>query len=96
MANDAVEAGDSPERAPRKPSAEVELDVGGMHCQSCAALIEETLRGDPGVRSAQVDLDAARASVTFDGATLSVDDLCAAVAGAGYRATPLSSGDGAR
>jgi len=45
------------------------------------------LTGDPAVRHATVDLDAARASVTYDPATLTVDDLCAAVTGVGYRAT---------
>jgi copper chaperone len=96
MANDGVEAGATPESVLTGPSAEVELDVSGMHCQSCAALIEETLRDDPGVHGARVELDAARASVTFDSGTLSVDDLCAVVAGLGYRATPLSAGDGQR
>ncbi|HLN41089.1 MAG TPA: heavy metal-associated domain-containing protein [Acidimicrobiales bacterium] len=75
-----------PEPGPTR-SATVELVVGGMHCQSCAELIEETLTGDPAVRHATVDLDAARASVTYDPATLTVDDLCAAVTGVGYRAT---------
>ena len=96
MANDGVETGASAESALTRPPAEVELQVGGMHCQSCAALIEETLRDDPGVHSARVELDAARASVTFDRASLSIDDLCAAVASLGYRATPLSPGDGRR
>jgi len=59
-----------PEPGPTR-SATVELVVGGMHCQSCAELIEETLTGDPAVRHATVDLDAARAAVT----------------GVGYRAT---------
>jgi len=68
-------------------SATVELVVGGMHCQSCAALIEETLTADPAVRRVTVDLDAARASVTYDPATLTVDDVCAAVTGVGYSAT---------
>ncbi len=63
-----------------------------MHCQSCVALIEETLGRDPAVHRITVDLDAARASVSFDGSALSVDDLCTAVAGVGYRAIPLSSG----
>jgi copper chaperone CopZ len=70
----------------------VELVVGGMHCPSCAALVEETLTGDPAVHYVRVDLDAARASVTFDPTTLTVDDVCAAVAGVGYTATIATSG----
>ena len=73
-------------------SSEVELAVSGMHCPSCVALIEETLGRDPAVLGVAVDLDAARARVRFDGTALSVDDLCTAVAGVGYGATPLSSG----
>ncbi len=64
-----------------------------MHCQSCAALIEEALARDHRVQRAEVDLAAARASVVFDSSSLSVDDLCAAVVSAGYTAAPLASGD---
>jgi len=64
-----------------------------MHCQSCAARITETLIGDPAVHEAVVDLDTARASVTYDPTTLTTAQLCAAVAGAGYHATPATPGD---
>jgi copper chaperone CopZ len=69
----------------------VELDVAGMHCQSCAALIEETLARDQGVARVTVDLDHGRASVAFDRGAISVDELCATVTGAGYTATPIAS-----
>jgi copper chaperone CopZ len=82
----------SPEPAATGGSIEVELAVSDMHCQSCVALIEETLGRDPAVHRITVDLDAARASVSFDGTALSLEDLCTAVAGVGYHATPLSSG----
>jgi copper chaperone CopZ len=69
----------------------VELDVAGMHCQSCVALIEETLVRDPRVARVTVDLDRGRASVAFDRGAISVDELCATVTGAGYTATPIAS-----
>ncbi len=69
-------------------SVTVELALTGMHCGSCVALIEEVLADQPGVTSAAVDLDTAAARVTFDGSALSVDELCSAVAGAGYGASP--------
>ncbi len=72
---------------PSEGVATVELVVEGMHCPSCVALIEETLRDDPAVHAAAVDLDAARASVTYDPSATSVDDVCTAVARAGYAAT---------
>lgn len=73
--------------------ATVQLEVSGMHCQSCAALIEETLVRDPGVRQAAVDLDAGRASVDYDPDAISVADVCAAVTNAGYAAVEVTSGD---
>lgn len=93
VGKDAVEPEASSQPGAKGDSACVELVVEGMHCQSCAALIEETLVRDRRVRTATVDLDRARASVVFDASALSVDELCAAVTGVGYRATPVTSGD---
>lgn len=84
----------APESTSGAGSCTVDLVVGGMHCPSCAALIEETLTGDPAVRSATVDLEAARATVTYDPSRLTVEDVCAAVTGLGYRATPPPGGPG--
>jgi copper chaperone CopZ len=66
--------------------AVVDLVVGGMHCPSCVALIEEALSEDPGVDRATVDLEAGRASVVFRPDAVTVDGLCAVVVGAGYSA----------
>lgn len=70
----------------RNDLARAVLSVEGMHCGSCSALIEETLVEDLGVASAYVDLEQGRATVTFDPSVHSVQDLCDAVAAAGYRA----------
>ena len=66
----------------------VALLVEGMHCGSCVALIEETLQEQAGVHRAAVDLETARAVVDFDPSQIGVDALTAAVAEAGYAATP--------
>lgn len=71
-------------------SATAELAVTGMHCGSCATLIEEVLTEQGGVRTVSVDLDRARARIEYDAAQLGVDDLTEAIAGAGYSATPLA------
>jgi len=71
----------------------IELLVEGMHCGSCVALIEETLVAAPGVRGAVVDLESGRASVVVSPGDVSIDALCAAIAGAGYSATPLLPAD---
>jgi Cu+-exporting ATPase len=62
----------------------VDLDIDGMTCSSCAARIEKRLNGLDGV-SATVNFatEQARVEVTGDA---SVDDLVAAVEGAGYTA----------
>jgi copper chaperone CopZ len=67
------------------------LTLTGMHCGSCAALIEETLAECHGVTGAVVDLTRATASVTFDPSTIGVEDLCTAVTREGYGATPQDS-----
>ena len=70
-------------------TAVVHLAVDGMHCGSCSALIEETLADQAGVTTASVDLDAARAVVEYDPARLDVGGIQAAIADAGYAATPV-------
>lgn len=69
--------------------ATAELAVGGMHCDSCALLVEEVLTEQEGVRSASVDLVGGRARVEYDADRLSQDDLTGVIAGAGYSAVPV-------
>ena len=86
-------AGPPAHRAGAGPTgvATVELEVSGMHCASCSALIEEVLAEEPAVERASVDLGTGRGTVTFDPSAMTVDDVVAAVASAGYTATPLST-----
>lgn len=70
-------------------TAAAELAVQGMHCQSCASLIEETLVENPAVPRAVVDLAAERAYVTYDPRSVTVDELCATITEVGYSATPV-------
>jgi len=62
-----------------------------MHCQSCVALISETLDRQQGVGRVAVDLESAHAEVDYDSALIGLDDLCSAVAGVGYGASPAES-----
>lgn len=63
------------------------LDVRGMTCSHCARTVQRTLLECAGVRSAQVDLAAGRASVDGDG--LDVEAIRAALKELGYDAEPL-------
>ena len=61
-----------------------------MHCASCVARIERSLKKVAGVEEAAVNLATNRASVTYDPAQTSLAALTAAVEKAGYGATPVA------
>ena len=68
----------------------VNLSIGGMTCASCVARVEKKLNKLDGV-SASVNLATESARVTAP-STVSVDDLLAAVARAGYSGVLLDTG----
>ncbi len=71
----------------------VALSLGGMHCSSCASIIERSLKKLPGVVAANVNFAAEKASVIFDAAQAGVPDLIRIIEKAGYRATPVDEKD---
>ncbi|WP_174918052.1 heavy metal translocating P-type ATPase [Burkholderia lata] len=71
---------------PAAATADLELDIGGMTCASCAGRVEKALAAVPGVARATVNLATERASVHGAGA-LDAATLIAAVTTAGYRAS---------
>jgi copper chaperone CopZ len=60
------------------------LTIEGMSCEHCEQTVEEALKGVSGVRDAEADRDAKRATVDGDA---DPDALVAAVEEAGYDAT---------
>ncbi|MGP8060601.1 MAG: cation transporter [Acidimicrobiales bacterium] len=77
-----------PDPAGEPPTERAVLAVAGMHCASCAALIEESLVERAGVLGAHVDLTTERAVIDFDPVQVDVGALCAIVAETGdYRAS---------
>ena len=58
--------------------------VLGMSCASCAARVDKTLNGQPGVQEASVNYASATAQVTFDDEVCSPSILKAVVQHAGY------------
>ena len=69
--------------APPARSHDLQLQIGGMTCASCALRVEKSLGAVPGVRGASVNLATERASVTAD-TGVAAEALAAAVRKAGY------------
>jgi Cu+-exporting ATPase len=63
----------------------LELDIEGMHCGSCALLIDDTLAHLPGVVSSRTSHKDARASLTIDPTQVDHAQIHAAIHELGYR-----------
>jgi Cu+-exporting ATPase len=72
-------------------SSKTNLIISGMHCTSCANLIERQLKKVPGVTAANVNFAAEKAMVIYDPSQAKGEDLLAAVKKAGYTGTLESS-----
>ena len=67
------------------PAHTLTLPVKGMHCASCVNRVERALKKVDGVLTANVNLPAERATVTYDPATTAASDLITAIEGTGYK-----------
>lgn len=65
----------------------VELQIGGMTCEGCAATIKSTLLEAPGVAEVELHYPAGHAQVKYDPGKTEPSKLVAAVNGLGYRAS---------
>ena len=65
-----------------------EFLVGGMHCNSCAQLIEIGLQDLQGLKTVKVDFSSERATVEFDGKKTSEREIIKAITEAGYSVRP--------
>lgn len=63
------------------------LDIVGMHCASCSAVIEGSLSKTKGVLRANVNYATEKATIEFDSSAVSPEELIKTVEGAGYKAT---------
>ena len=84
----------APAPAGPEAAARVSLSLSGMHCASCALLIERSLRKVQGVKQANVNFAAEKAAVTYDSGVASSAALVAAVKRAGYGAVVVDATDG--
>jgi len=71
----------------------VSLSLSGMHCTSCANIIERSLKKVPGVTQANVNYAAEKAQIVFNPSSSHIADLIAAVKRAGYTAEEINPQD---
>src|SRR5680860_502209 len=64
--------------------SKTKLSVHGMHCSSCAAIIQREISKVPGVEDVVVNFASEKAIITHEG--VDADNLVAAVKKAGYSA----------
>jgi mercuric ion binding protein len=62
----------------------VTLNVPGMYCEACPAIVKGSLQKVAGVSKVEVSLEQKTAVVTFDDAKAGVADLINATTNAGY------------
>jgi Cu+-exporting ATPase len=74
---------------------ESSLDIGGMTCASCVRRVERTLTRVQGVVAASVNLANETATISYDPAFTSLEELTDAVSRSGYTATPRTTAHGA-
>src|SRR5215213_641056 len=72
-----------------------EFHIDGMHCDSCAALIKETLEETAGVQSADVNFGGKTAVVDFDQNVLQRKTIIKKIQDLGYNATEGDQAQGA-
>ncbi len=63
--------------------------IGGMHCTSCARLIETRLSAADGVKEARVNFAAEKARVVYDPGLTGESAIVERIREAGYRAEPI-------
>ena len=62
------------------------LATSGMHCSSCAMLVDMTLGDVDGVVESHTDHATGETLVTYDDDTVGIDAIIIAIRGAGYEA----------
>lgn len=68
------------------PTTTYTFRVEGMHCGSCALLIDDALADLPGVRSTQTSVRQGRSIVEVDTTQSTPNDILAAISDLGYTA----------
>ena len=61
-----------------------DIAIEGMHCDACVQSVERVVGQLAGVENVSVDLDAAKATVTYDEECVTLADLNDAIEDAGF------------
>ena len=62
------------------------INVKGMHCGHCEAAVSGALAGLAGVKKAKADRTSGTATVKYDPAAVSIEDMKKAIAASGFDA----------
>ncbi len=71
----------------------ISLSLSGMHCSSCALIIERSIKKLSGINQANVNFAAEKAIVLFDEKSASTEDIIQAIKKAGYKAETINEKD---
>ncbi|GAA2430016.1 hypothetical protein GCM10010191_49310 [Actinomadura vinacea] len=66
------------------------FQVDGMHCGSCALLIDDALEDLPGVHATQTTIKHRRSTVELDTSQSGPDEVIRAIEELGYHASPVT------
>lgn len=72
---------------------ETNITITGMHCASCAAIINKKLSGLSGIKEANVNFSTEKAFVSYDESIVSQDKIISIIKDAGYGASIFDSKD---
>ncbi len=62
------------------------LKIDGMHCESCAKIIEMELKENPGVSDVNVDYKNNSAIIEYDEEKIALEKIIEVISGLGYQA----------
>ncbi|MCF7862023.1 heavy metal translocating P-type ATPase [Candidatus Woesearchaeota archaeon] len=65
---------------------QTEMNISGMHCASCVAVIDQALNKAEGVTKASVNLSTAKGSVEFDEKKINVEEIIRIIESKGFKA----------
>jgi len=70
---------------------QIQLNISGMHCVSCAKIIDLGLKKLPGIKSANINFTAEKGRVVFDTGQTSAADIIQNIKHSGYKAQEIDT-----